>query len=89
MALKRTLRRRAAGALDRAALRCASLGGAVSSVMVNAALPCTTAGPPRRAAFAQILGKFYFVDLRENFRRILVDYEPNCPRPANAAFSRA
>jgi len=39
-------------------------------------------------AFAQILGKFYFFELRENLRRILLDYGQKRPRLANPAFSR-
>jgi hypothetical protein len=38
------------------------------------------------AAFAKILGKFYFLKLGENLRRILLDYEEKRPCPANAAF---
>jgi hypothetical protein len=40
-------------------------------------------------AFAQILGKLYFVQLDENLRRILLDYAQKRPRPANAAFNAA
>jgi hypothetical protein len=40
-------------------------------------------------AFAQILGKLYFVQLDENLRRILLDYAQKRPRPANAVFSAA
>jgi len=40
-------------------------------------------------AFAQILGKLYFLQLRENLRRILVDYGQKRPRRANAAFNAA
>jgi hypothetical protein len=40
-------------------------------------------------AFAQILGKLYFLQLRENLRRILLDYGQKRPRPANAAFNAA
>ncbi|HML09021.1 MAG TPA: hypothetical protein VK430_12950 [Xanthobacteraceae bacterium] len=40
-------------------------------------------------AFAQILGKLYFFDLRENLRRILLDYGQKRPRPANVAFNAA
>ncbi|HTH34789.1 MAG TPA: hypothetical protein VL976_10495 [Xanthobacteraceae bacterium] len=39
------------------------------------------------AAFAQILGKLYFVQLRENLRRILVDYGQKRPCRANVAFN--
>lgn len=42
-----------------------------------------------RRAFAQILGKFYFFDLRENLRRILFDYGQNRSDPANGAFKAA
>jgi hypothetical protein len=44
---------------------------------------------PASRAFAQILGKLYFVQLRENLRRILLDYGQNRPRRANAAFNAA
>jgi hypothetical protein len=47
---------------------------------------------PQRAAlraFAQILGKLYFVQLRENLRRILLDYGQKRRHPANAAFNAA
>jgi len=40
-------------------------------------------------AFAQILGKFYFVDLSENFRRILFNYGEKRSRFANVAFKAA
>jgi hypothetical protein len=40
-------------------------------------------------AFAQILGKLYFLQLRENLRRILLDYGQKRPRRANAAFNAA
>jgi hypothetical protein len=40
-------------------------------------------------AFAQILGKLYFLQLRENLRRILFDYGQKRPRRANAAFNAA
>jgi hypothetical protein len=40
-------------------------------------------------AFAQILGKLYFVQLRENLRRILLDYGQKRRHPANAAFNAA
>ena len=44
---------------------------------------------PASRAFAQILGKLYFVQLDENLRRILVDYGQNRPRRTNAAFNAA
>jgi hypothetical protein len=40
-------------------------------------------------AFAQILGKLYFLQLIENLQRILVDYGQKHPRRANAAFNAA
>jgi hypothetical protein len=40
-------------------------------------------------AFAQILGKLYFLQLRENLRRILVDYGQKRPCRANVAFKAA
>jgi hypothetical protein len=40
-------------------------------------------------AFAQILGKLYFLQLRENLRRILFDYGQKRPHRANAAFNAA
>jgi len=40
-------------------------------------------------AFAQILGKLYFFQLRENLRRILVDYGQKHTRRTNAAFNAA
>jgi len=40
-------------------------------------------------AFAQILGKFHFFKLRENLRRILLDYGQKRPCTANAAFKAA
>jgi hypothetical protein len=40
-------------------------------------------------AFAQILGKLYFLQLGENLRRILFDYGQKRPRRANAAFNAA
>jgi hypothetical protein len=52
---------------------------------------CERAGRHRNkqpAAFAQILDKLYFFKLRENLRRILLDYAQKRPRLANAAFSR-
>jgi hypothetical protein len=39
--------------------------------------------------FVQILGKLYFLQLRENLRRILFDYGQKRPRRANAAFNAA
>jgi hypothetical protein len=44
---------------------------------------------PAWRAFAQILGKLYFVQLGENLRRILVDYGQKRPRRTNAAFNAA
>jgi len=44
---------------------------------------------PNRRAFVQILGKFYFVDLIENLRRILFDYGQKRSCVANAAFNAA
>ena len=44
---------------------------------------------PLRSAFAQILGKFYFFKLRENLRRILLDYGQKRPCTANASFKAA
>jgi hypothetical protein len=49
-------------------------------------------GPQRRCEalhppFAQILGKLYFFELRENLRLILFDYEPKRSGRANAAFN--
>jgi hypothetical protein len=43
----------------------------------------------QRALFAQILGKFYFVDLSENFRLILFNYGEKRSRFANVAFKAA
>src|SRR5580700_2846956 len=40
---------------------------------------------PASRAFAQILGKLYFVQLNENLRRILVDYGQKRPSRTNAA----
>jgi hypothetical protein len=40
-------------------------------------------------AFAEILGKLYFLQLPENLRRILLDYAQKRPGPANAAFNAA
>jgi len=40
-------------------------------------------------AFAQILGKLYFFKLRENLRRILLDYGQKRSSTANAAFKAA
>jgi hypothetical protein len=39
--------------------------------------------------FAQILGKFYFFNLRENLRHILFDYEEKCSCTTNGAFKSA
>jgi len=44
---------------------------------------------PVPRAFAQILGKLYFLQLGENLRRILFDYGQKRPRRANAAFNAA
>jgi len=44
---------------------------------------------PASRAFAQILGKLYFLQLDENLRRILVDYGQKRPCRANAAFNAA
>ena len=44
---------------------------------------------PASRAFAQILGKLYFLQLGENLRRILVDYGQKRPCRANAAFNAA
>ena len=44
---------------------------------------------PGARAFAQILGKLYFLQLDENLRRILFDYGQKRPRRANAAFNAA
>jgi hypothetical protein len=44
---------------------------------------------PASRAFAQILGKLYFVQLDENLRRILVDYGQKRPCRTNAAFNAA
>jgi hypothetical protein len=40
-------------------------------------------------AFAQILGKLYFLHFFENLRRILVDYGEKRRRRANGAFNAA
>ncbi len=40
-------------------------------------------------AFAQILGKFYFFNLRENLRHILFDYEEKRSCTTNGAFKSA
>jgi len=56
------------------------------SAVIAAAKPAQTAVS---RAFAQILGKLYFVQLRENLRRILFDYGQKRPRRANAAFNAA
>jgi len=48
--------------------------------------------PPQQTAplaFAQILGKFYFFELRENSRRILLNYGQKRRRRANVAFNGA
>jgi hypothetical protein len=39
--------------------------------------------------FAQILGKFYFFNLRENLRHILFDYEEKRSCTTNGAFKSA
>jgi len=44
---------------------------------------------PAWRAFAQILGKLYFVQLDENLRRILIDYGQKRPHRTNAAFNAA
>jgi hypothetical protein len=44
---------------------------------------------PGSRAFAQILGKLYFLHFFENLRRILVDYGQKRRRRANAAFNAA
>jgi hypothetical protein len=41
------------------------------------------------SAFAQILGKFYFFELCENLRRILLNYGEKRMRLANIAFNAA
>ena len=43
-------------------------------------------GPRPHRSFAQILGKFYFLDLSENLRRILFDYEAKMSRPRQHGF---
>jgi hypothetical protein len=48
-----------------------------------------TPQPAALRAFAQILGKLYFVQLRENLRRILLDYGQKHRHPANAPFNAA
>jgi hypothetical protein len=45
-----------------------------------------TAAKRPHCAFAQILGKFYFFDLGENLRRILLDYGQKRLGTTNAAF---
>jgi len=49
------------------------------------------AGPTKRldCAFAQILGKLYFFNLRENLQRILFDYGQKRLGTANVAFKAA
>jgi hypothetical protein len=44
---------------------------------------------PASRAFAQILGKLYFLQLDENLRRILLDYGQKRPCRTNAAFNAA
>jgi len=39
--------------------------------------------------FAQILGKFYFFNLRENLQHILLDYEEKRSCTTNGAFKSA
>jgi len=58
---------------------------ATGAVIAAAKAPQTAAS----CAFAQILGKLYFLQLRENLRRILFDYGQKRPRRANAAFNAA
>jgi hypothetical protein len=48
-----------------------------------------TAATAATCAFAQILGKFYFFELRENLRLILLNYGQKRPDPANVAFNAA
>jgi hypothetical protein len=40
-------------------------------------------------AFAQILGKLFFLELSENLQRILFDYAQKRTDPANTAFNAA
>jgi hypothetical protein len=44
---------------------------------------------PASYAFVQILGKFYFFNLLENLRRILLDYGQKRSGTANATFKAA
>jgi hypothetical protein len=55
----------------------------------NTSRPAGTPQKPAFFTFAQILGKFYFLKLSENLRRILFDYEENRPGTANAPFKGA
>ena len=52
-------------------------------------LAARTPPKPARYAFAQILGKFYFFELCENLRRILLDYAEKRTDLANVAFNAA
>jgi hypothetical protein len=47
------------------------------------------AGETAIAALGKLLGKFYFLKLDENLRRILFDYEEKRLRTTNAAFKGA
>jgi hypothetical protein len=68
-------------------LRCAE----PAKVPANGGISATAKSPQIGAsrAFAQILGKLYFVQFFENLRRILVDYGQKHRRRANAAFNGA
>jgi len=62
---------------------------AATAIPVNDAAFVVAKAPQMAAsaAFAQILGKLYFLQLRENLRRILFDYGQKRRRRANAAFN--
>jgi hypothetical protein len=65
--------------------------GGIAEVPANRGSFATakTLQKPAWRAFAQILGKLYFLQLGENLRRILFDYGQKRPRRANAAFNAA
>jgi hypothetical protein len=64
-------------------------GGATMEIGALGAAWCRFTQRPTNvpAAFAQILGKLHFFELRENLQRILLDYAQKRSGRANAAFN--
>jgi hypothetical protein len=58
-----------------------------AGIKLGAVFKVVSAVAATRRTFVQILAKLCFLKLLENFRRILFEYGPNDPIPANRPFN--